>query len=101
MRAAILTEPNAPLEVADDVELEDPGPGQVRVRVVACGICHSDVSLINGTFPIFGPTVPGHEAAGVVTALGPGVSSASVGDHVVLSPNPACARGPASGSPGS
>jgi S-(hydroxymethyl)glutathione dehydrogenase/alcohol dehydrogenase len=64
----------------------------VRVRVVACGVCHSDVSLVRGTFPAMGPTVCGHEAAGVVVELGPGVRSLAVGDHVVLSPNPSCGR---------
>ncbi|MCP4436986.1 MAG: alcohol dehydrogenase catalytic domain-containing protein [Actinomycetia bacterium] len=92
MRAAILNEPNTPLELADDVQLDSPGVGQVRVKVVACGICHSDLSLINGTFPVFGPTIPGHEAAGVVSEVGPGVESVAVGDHVVCSPNPACGR---------
>ena len=90
MRAAILTAPNTPLEVVDDVELAPTRPGQVRVRVAACGICHSDVSLVNGQFPVFGPTIPGHEAAGVVTEIGDGVTTVAVGDHVVLSPNPAC-----------
>lgn len=90
MRAALLTQPGQPLQVVDDLELSPPGPGQVRVRVTACGICHSDISLINGTFPIMGPTVPGHEAAGVVAEVGPGVAHVAVGDPVVLSPNPAC-----------
>ncbi len=89
MRAAVLIEPNRPLEVLE-VDLEAPDPDQVRVAVAACGVCHSDVSLVNGTFPIMGPTVPGHEAAGVVTEVGSGVTHLSVGDHVVLSPNPAC-----------
>lgn len=92
MRAAILNAANTPIELADDVELADIGPGQVRVRVAACGVCHSDVSLANGTFPLFGPTVPGHEAAGEVIQVAEGVDSVSVGDHVVLSPNPACGR---------
>lgn len=72
------------------MDLAPPGPGELRVRVAACGICHSDVSLVNGTFPIMGPTVPGHEAAGVVVELGAGVTRLALGDHVVLSPNPAC-----------
>ena len=93
MRAAILNEPNTPLELADDVMLEPPGPGQVRVRVVACGICHSDISLVNGTFPLFGPTVPGPRGC----RSGGGArrrawSRWRSGDHVVLSPNPACGR---------
>ena len=102
MRAAVLTAPGTPLEVAGDVHLDPPGPGQVRVEVAACGICHSGVSLIDGTFPILGPTVPGHEAAGVVAEVGPGVETVSVGDHVVLSPNPACGhcRGCRRGRPG-
>lgn len=92
MRAAVLEAANDRLVVADDVELEAPREGEVRVRVVACGVCHSDLSLTEGHFPLWGPTVPGHEAAGVVEELGPGVTSLSVGDHVVLSPNPACGR---------
>lgn len=102
MRAAILTQAGQPLEVVDDLVLDPPGPGQVRVKVVACGICHSDVSVINGTFPIMGPTVPGHEAAGIVAEVGPGVERVAIGDHVVLSPNPACGhcRGCRRGRPG-
>ena len=90
MRAAILTEPGKPLEVVDGVELEPPRAGEVRVRVTACGVCHSDVSLVNGTFPIMGPTIPGHEAAGVVAEVGAGVAGLAAGDHVVLTPNPSC-----------
>ena len=90
MRAALFTEVGAPLEVVHDVELEAPRAGEVRVRVVACGVCHSDVSLVRGTFPSLGPTIVGHEAAGVVVEVGAGVRTLSVGDHVVLSPNPSC-----------
>jgi Zn-dependent alcohol dehydrogenase len=90
MRAALLEEAGEPLRIVDDVELEAPRAGEVRVRIVACGVCHSDLSLARGLFPLLGPTVAGHEAAGVVVELGAGVSTLSVGDHVVLSPNPAC-----------
>ena len=92
MRAALFTEAGAPLQIVDDIDLEPPRTGEVRVRVVACGVCHSDLSLVRGTFPAMGPTVCGHEAAGVVVEVGPGVRALSVGDHVVLSPNPSCGR---------
>jgi Zn-dependent alcohol dehydrogenase len=85
----LLAEQSKPLEVVD-LELGPPGPGEVRVRVAACGVCHSDVSLVDGTFPIPGPTVPGHEAAGVVVEVGSGVDRPAVGDHVILSPSPSC-----------
>jgi Zn-dependent alcohol dehydrogenase len=62
----------------------------VRVRVTHCGVCHSDLSLVDGAFPAPTPIVLGHEAAGVVDALGPGVSDLSVGDRVVLTPVPPC-----------
>ncbi len=90
MRAALLPAAGQRVEIVHDVELEPPRQGEVRVRIVACGVCHSDVSLVNGTFPVLGPTVPGHEAAGVVVELGDGVTELAVGDHVVLTPNPAC-----------
>jgi S-(hydroxymethyl)glutathione dehydrogenase / alcohol dehydrogenase len=93
MRAAVLSGPGR-LEVVDDVELEPPRSGEVRVRVAACGICHSDLSLVEGRFPLMGPTVPGHEAAGVVVEVGTGVLGLAVGDHVVCSPAPACGRCP-------
>ena len=54
--------------VADDVEVRDPGPGEVRVRVLASGICHSDLNVLDGTAPVPPPVVLGHEAAGVVDA---------------------------------
>jgi Zn-dependent alcohol dehydrogenase len=90
MRAALLEASEKPLAIVDDVDIEEPRGGEVRVRVTNCGVCHSDLSLVNGTFPFVAPTVLGHEAAGVVDAVGPGVTSVVPGDKVVLSPIPVC-----------
>jgi Zn-dependent alcohol dehydrogenase len=92
MRAALLEAPGTPLHVVDDVEIEAPGAGQVRVAVKHCGLCHSDLGVIDGTFPAGMPIVVGHEAAGVVVEVGPGVQGLSVGDSVVLTPCPPCGR---------
>ncbi|MBV2365060.1 Zn-dependent alcohol dehydrogenase [Streptomonospora nanhaiensis] len=72
------------------VALPDPGPGQVRVRVAAAGVCHSDLSLANGVLPHHFPAVLGHEGAGTVEAVGPGVESVAVGTPVVLNWSPPC-----------
>jgi S-(hydroxymethyl)glutathione dehydrogenase/alcohol dehydrogenase len=72
------------LEVRDDVQLRAPGPRQVRVRIVNAGLCHSDVSVIDGTIPFPTPVVLGHEGAGVVVEAGDAVRKVHVGDHVVL-----------------
>jgi Zn-dependent alcohol dehydrogenase len=72
------------LEVRDDVELQEPGPRQVVVRIHNAGLCHSDVSVINGTIPYPTPVVLGHEGAGVVETVGPAVTRVKPGDHVVL-----------------
>ena len=90
MRAALLEASEKPLAIVDDVDIEDPRAGEVRVRVSHCGVCHSDLSLVNGTFPFVAPTVLGHEAAGVVDAIGAGVTSVVPGDKVVLTPIPVC-----------
>ncbi|MEN3358409.1 MAG: S-(hydroxymethyl)glutathione dehydrogenase / alcohol dehydrogenase [Mycobacteriales bacterium] len=74
----------------EDVHLPPPGPGEVRVRIRAAGVCHSDLSMVNGTLAPPFPLVLGHEAAGVVAAVGPGADRAEVGDHVVLNWSPAC-----------
>jgi Zn-dependent alcohol dehydrogenase len=92
MRAAVLEQQSQPLVIHDDVEIRDPGPGQVRVKVASCGICHSDLSVIDGTFPCPTPIVLGHEAAGVVESVGPNVRGVEPGDHVVLTPCPPCGR---------
>lgn len=94
MRAAVLEETGKPLVIHDDVETEEPHFGEVAVRVTHCGVCHSDLSLVDGVFPALTPLVLGHEAAGVVEALGPGVSNLVVGDHVVLTPCPPCGHCP-------
>lgn len=78
-----------PLAV-ETVELGDPGPGEVLVRVRAAGLCHSDLSVIDGVRPRPLPMVLGHEAAGVVEALGPGVDDLTPGDHVVMVFVPSC-----------
>ncbi|WP_171171653.1 Zn-dependent alcohol dehydrogenase [Streptomyces sp. I05A-00742] len=88
-RAAVLTAVGAPLRVAE-IDLPDPGPGQVRVRVAAAGVCHSDLSLANGTLRQPVPAVLGHEGSGTVTAVGEGVTHVAPGDHVVLNWAPAC-----------
>lgn len=87
--AAVLTEVDGPLTIAA-IEVEDPRVGEVLVRVAHCGVCHSDLSAIDGGFPSPMPVVLGHEAAGVVEAVGPGVVSVEPGDHVVLTPAPNC-----------
>jgi S-(hydroxymethyl)glutathione dehydrogenase/alcohol dehydrogenase len=88
-RAAIIESKGAPLRI-QEVDLADPGHGQVRVRIEACGICRSDLHAIDGGESVRFPAVLGHEAAGVVDALGSGVEGLSVGDQVVLSWTPAC-----------
>ena len=89
MGAAMPYAESRPLKVSE-VELRDPGPGEVLVRMGAAGLCHSDLSVINGDRPRPTPMALGHEAAGVVEALGPGVDDLRKGDHVVLVFMPSC-----------
>ncbi|RSS64788.1 Zn-dependent alcohol dehydrogenase [Streptomyces sp. WAC06614] len=72
-------------QVVDDLEIRDPGPGEVLVAIAAAGLCHSDLSVIDGTIPFPPPVVLGHEGAGVVEAVGTGVTHVVPGDHVSLS----------------
>ncbi len=96
-RAAILTRVGAPapyaqsrpLEIAD-IELDPPGPGEVLLRMRAAGLCHSDLSVIDGNRPRPLPMALGHEGAGVIEALGAGVDDLRVGDHVVTAFVPSC-----------
>ncbi|MDH7798532.1 MULTISPECIES: zinc-dependent alcohol dehydrogenase family protein [unclassified Beijerinckia] len=78
-----------PLTIAE-IELAPPGPGEVLVRIAAAGLCHSDLSVIDGSRPRPTPMALGHEAAGVVAGLGPGVDDLAIGDHVVLVFVPSC-----------
>jgi Zn-dependent alcohol dehydrogenase len=90
MRAALLEQPDQPPTTVDDVEIVGPRAGEVVVDVACCGLCHSDLSLMNGTFPTATPIVLGHEAAGSVIEVGAGVTSLAVGDKVLLTPTPSC-----------
>src|SRR3712207_9579439 len=82
MRLVQVREPGAPLELVER-EVPEPGPGQVRIRVEACGICHSDAFVKDGTFPgVRYPAVPGHEVAGRIDAVGPGVAPWTAGQRV-------------------
>ncbi|MCZ1010717.1 zinc-binding dehydrogenase [Streptomyces lydicus] len=89
VRAAVLSAVNAPLRVTE-INLPEPGPGQVRIRLAAAGVCHSDLSLSNGTLRQPVPAVLGHEGAGTVTAVGPEVTTVAPGDQVVLNWAPSC-----------
>ena len=80
------------LEVRDDVAVRDPRPHEVRVRIHNAGLCHSDVSVIDGTIPFPTPVVLGHEGAGVVEQVGDAVTKVAVGDHVVLTTLGNCGR---------
>ncbi|MEO5575329.1 MAG: alcohol dehydrogenase catalytic domain-containing protein [Gaiellaceae bacterium] len=90
IRAAVLERFGAPLEV-QELELAEPQPGEVLVRLVACGVCHTDLYTASGADPSgYAPTVLGHEGAGVVERIGEGVSSLAPGDHVVTLFSPQC-----------
>jgi len=89
VRAAVVHEVGAPF-VVEDIELAAVGPHDVRVRMAASGVCHSDLSVQKGTIPFMFPTVLGHEGAGVVVEVGPAVTRVAPGDHVVLTWMPAC-----------
>ncbi|WP_369752018.1 alcohol dehydrogenase catalytic domain-containing protein [Micromonospora sp. L5] len=91
MRALLARGVDQPLTV-EEVELPDPGPGEVWVRVRAAGVCHSDLSMVNGTLAPPYPLVLGHEAAGGVIEVGPGVDRVRPGTHVVLNWAPPCRR---------
>ncbi len=90
IRAAVLEEFGAPLEV-QELELEEPRAGEALVRLVACGVCHTDLYTASGADPSgYAPTVLGHEGAGVVERVGEGVASVAPGDHVVTLFSPQC-----------
>jgi S-(hydroxymethyl)glutathione dehydrogenase/alcohol dehydrogenase len=90
MRAAVLEEFGQPLAV-QELELTEPREGEVLVRLVACGVCHTDLYTASGVDPSgYAPTVLGHEGAGVVESIGPGVSLLEPGDHVVTLFSPQC-----------
>ncbi|HEY3239040.1 MAG TPA: Zn-dependent alcohol dehydrogenase [Acidimicrobiia bacterium] len=89
-RAAVLTGIGNPLEIRNDVEIEAPRPGEVKIRVAASGVCHTDLSIQNGTILSPLPCVLGHEGAGEIVEVGEGVKELAVGDHVVVSWVPQC-----------
>ena len=97
IRAAVLSAMGAerpyakskPLTI-EEIELDPPGPGEVLVKIAAAGLCHSDLSVIDGNRPRPMPMALGHEAAGVVEELGPGVDDLKPGDHVVMVFVPSC-----------
>jgi NDMA-dependent alcohol dehydrogenase len=90
MKAAVLYEPKTPL-VIEELELDDPSHGEVMVRMVASGVCHSDWHVVKGEWghvPL--PSVLGHEGAGVIESVGPNVTTVKPGDHVILSWKASC-----------
>ena len=83
MKAAVVHGFGRPLTI-DDIPIPDPGPGELLVKVIACGVCHTDLHAADGDWPVKPHVrfVPGHEVAGVVAALGPGVKDFKEGDPV-------------------
>ncbi len=90
-KAAILWNVNEPWSV-EEVEIDDPVAGEVLVKLAASGMCHSDEHLVTGDIPAPLPIIGGHEGAGVVEAVGAGVTNCAAGDHVVLSFIPSCGK---------
>lgn len=88
-RAAVVYECNAPI-IVEELELEAPKQNEVMVKMSASGVCHSDLSVINGTISFPFPAVLGHEGAGIIEAVGPGVTSVKCGDSVMLTFVSAC-----------
>src|SRR3954454_22980067 len=85
MKAAVVTDFTQPLEI-EDRPVPDAGPGQVLVRMEACGLCHTDIHAAHGDWPVKPdpPFTPGHEGVGIVTNIGPGVTEVELGDRVAL-----------------
>ncbi|ASU82971.1 alcohol dehydrogenase [Nocardiopsis gilva YIM 90087] len=93
MRAAVLAEFGAPMEVRE-VEIAEPGPGEIRVRIAASGICASDLKAVDGTSPVVSelPVICGHESSGTVEAVGAGVTAYAPGDPVLIALGRSCGR---------
>src|SRR5260221_10616240 len=89
MKAAVLNDYGQALNI-EEVTIDPPGPAEVKVRIGATGVCHSDYHVIKGEWKYGLPMILGHEAAGVVEEVGPNVSGVKPGDHAVLSFRPAC-----------
>jgi len=90
-RTAVIYGPGEPIRV-EEIELDPPKDHEVQVRLVAAGICHSDYHIISGELPSYLPLALGHEGAGIVEEVGPGVTNCKPGDHVVLSFIPSCGK---------
>jgi len=93
MKAAVLYEINTPLKV-EDLTLDEPQENEVLVKIVATGVCHSDLHFMKGDMPQPLPFVPGHEGAGIVEKVGPGVTTLQPGDHVILMVAFSCGKCP-------
>jgi S-(hydroxymethyl)glutathione dehydrogenase/alcohol dehydrogenase len=91
MKAAVLQSPRNPLTI-EDVTVSSPGPREILIRTRACGACHSDLHFVDGAYPTPLPAIPGHEAAGVVEAVGADVTAVKPGDHVVTCFSNFCGR---------
>lgn len=90
MKAAVLDKVGEPIRICHDVVINDPRGDEVLVNIKNCGVCHSDLSVVNGSLPAFGTVILGHEAAGVVEKVGAAVKHLQAGDHVVLTIAPNC-----------
>ena len=91
MKAAVLYEPNTPLKV-EEVTLDDPQKDEILVKMMAVGVCHSDFHFMKGEMPAPVPMVPGHEGAGIVEKVGPGVTTLEPGDHVIMMVSFSCGK---------
>jgi S-(hydroxymethyl)glutathione dehydrogenase/alcohol dehydrogenase len=89
VKAAVLIEAGKPLQI-EQINIANPGPHEVLIRTAACGLCHSDLHFIEGTYPHPLPAIPGHEAAGIVEAVGSEVRTVKVGDAVVTCLSAVC-----------
>jgi S-(hydroxymethyl)glutathione dehydrogenase/alcohol dehydrogenase len=89
MKAAVLREFGGKMPV-EELALRDPGPNEVRIRIAACGVCHSDLSVQQGLMPLSLPSVLGHEGTGTVVEVGRDVTTVTAGDHVIMAPIAPC-----------
>ena len=89
MKAAVIYKNNTPVEI-EEVEIDDPEQGEVLVKNIASGVCHSDLSMMKGYFGYPMPTIPGHEGGGIVEKVGEGVTDVKKGDSVLLTWMPSC-----------